>query len=1688
MSKISWKRATALVSCSAMLAATAAGGFAALPAGAASGNTYTVDLQQQLQEFDGWGLSLSWWATEIGDWTRMGSSGKEKREEIAEALYGKSGLNLNIARYNVGGGDDPTHTHMSDDRNTPGWRGATTEVKQDPSGHDYVETTLGDYVWVDENGETIPWTELQNLDTRNDYRQLWVLDWIQNEHGENGQNDYISEYYSNSPPYWMTMTGCSSGGVGSGQNLDPMYNEDFVDYFLDVYEYLTSQGFILENLQPFNESGSYFWGENGDQEGCYFSPQQKVQILSLLREKMEERGLDVPYNWGDETNTNVAYEQYSQALAYATTDSEGNRVAGADVVKGASRYTYHIYSYDVSGAQRFYRAAQEDGKEIYMSEICWSDPADSGEAEYDPDSVTTGFHYTQSIIDTVKHGGVNGYVFWQGMEDMVGQMKGGTNYGLIQGVYYTQEEAEAQGVDLASMGLTYQDFVLSKAYYLSGQYTKYIRPGYHFVDVNENNTMAAVSPDGETLVVVKQNNSSSGETFTLDFDGFDAQSVEKIYTDKHNNWKHEAVSTTGSSLTDTVSDYSVTTYVIHGKNRSGLGRFIDESAMQSRSDLTAIQTALEENGDTEQFYQSGFSANGGNGKYFGQTSYAENGYLAYRFYGTGIALNFLEKSDSGAVDIYIDADPATEEATAHVDLYSATQVKGVRAYRNNTLEEGWHTVYVKTTAGTHGSWSNLDGAVIYTSQDVEPNEYKLTVDSALSFNGDVLFHYTAEGLDGYDLTAEIYRNGVWSEPEDVSLDEGVGSFAFDGKELRLRLVATSGTQKVLSPEYALKTVAMETTDGVLYFVDCGTADPYTLSTGAVLGTLQSSSDQPYGEDPFTANTWGYKGSFSEAYYAPDEAMSSMWPLEKLTGNEENTAIEYVFTIPEAGSYKVSLGFFGGEDGWGTRTVKATIGDQTKNAVLNENEYTGLFFDVTTTEEGEVITVKVEHVSGDSALLSLIAITEADVQLPLYTTGGASDLGQYAGTSEDIFIGEDIYAKLAEKSFDLYYTDGSHETLTFDDANVTVGLSSISINQPAKAEFFFEEAGIRCYYTYRWMQEGGSQLYYNIDCAYVKEGGTPPEDASALGTKQSTTHDRQFGTDTTGTSWGYVGSHYNDGINWADDKENKWSIREGKDGSGNKKYAEYKMTGFKPDEPLRIEVAGHCSSWSTREYDVLVNGTKVGTVMLISNANPTTVSFEGENVVADGNGELVVRCQQNVGDGPQVGFIKVYSTAPDLPADTQITADKTEIARDDTVTLSGLNTNATVYVYDENDVMTGSFKPEAATQTFDVADYLPATSYELHLTQAVSAGEEGTNPSPELVLSAGTPAAVLDVEITQDTAYVKDGDVSVVTFVPVVPEGAGITSLTLTTPDGVNYNLLENFFFRATLNGNYKVTLVTLGNKFEKQFTVDNIDAVDFGASLSTETWTKENVVLTLAPTAKSGVSSVLIDGAAATKGADGKYTLTAAENGEHTVKVTTEAGFEYERTFTVGNIDKSTPTLSLNVSYTAAGVMVEYTAETLSGGKLYADLNGTSREITDENRFYLTDEGDYEIYFVNGAGTSTEKQVYHVRYGAENSQLANVTLDKEGVITATAKNGTADVKLYRAGEAEAIGSLKAEKAGKYYLEIVSGTEREIVVIDTFSIAEGGCAGEIDTLAAVLGAIVLLAGAAAVTLVRRRKNS
>lgn len=70
------------------------------------------DPTDQHQPLQGWDTSLVWFANAAGGYPDA------PRDQLAELLFGEDGLNLNIARYNIGGGDAPDVPRRTSDVST----------------------------------------------------------------------------------------------------------------------------------------------------------------------------------------------------------------------------------------------------------------------------------------------------------------------------------------------------------------------------------------------------------------------------------------------------------------------------------------------------------------------------------------------------------------------------------------------------------------------------------------------------------------------------------------------------------------------------------------------------------------------------------------------------------------------------------------------------------------------------------------------------------------------------------------------------------------------------------------------------------------------------------------------------------------------------------------------------------------------------------------------------------------------------------------------------------------------------------------------------------------------------------------------------------------------------------------------------------------------------------------------------------------------------------------------------------------------------------------------------------------------------------------------------------------------------------------------------------------------------------
>lgn len=126
-------------------------------------------------------------------------------------------MGLDIARYNIGGGDDPTHNHVTrSDSKVPGvW-----------DSFEYIND--GDDVSI-------------TYDVTKDSNQLNVA-----KAALKANSDIYFEGFSNSPPYFMTNSGCSSGAVNaSDDNLKTNMYDDFAEYIAESTKLLKNEGIVF---------------------------------------------------------------------------------------------------------------------------------------------------------------------------------------------------------------------------------------------------------------------------------------------------------------------------------------------------------------------------------------------------------------------------------------------------------------------------------------------------------------------------------------------------------------------------------------------------------------------------------------------------------------------------------------------------------------------------------------------------------------------------------------------------------------------------------------------------------------------------------------------------------------------------------------------------------------------------------------------------------------------------------------------------------------------------------------------------------------------------------------------------------------------------------------------------------------------------------------------------------------------------------------------------------------------------------------------------------------------------------------------------------------------------------------------------------------------------------------------------
>ncbi|GJP70071.1 hypothetical protein CLOP_g1057 [Closterium sp. NIES-67] len=288
-----------------------------------------------------------------------------------DLLFSPSGLNLNIVRYNIGGGNNATNSPQFQTDNLK-WRGMP--------GFKATETAAYDWSADDRQRKVLLAARARGADT--------------------------FEAFANSPPWWMTVSGDVAGAAKWGEgNLKEEHEDSFADFLTDVVQKFATdktwgKGIVFETVEPFNEALEGWWRKGGGQEGCNIGIDQMRRVLQKTQAALQRKQL----------KTKIAAVDSFVERTPQTVSALDSYV---------SRYNVHGYmslakngSDPVAWTSKTFRdmkvAAKGVTKPVWISE--W------GPLSRDGDDMGVALYMARSIIASLNILEASGWVYWQAMD------------------------------------------------------------------------------------------------------------------------------------------------------------------------------------------------------------------------------------------------------------------------------------------------------------------------------------------------------------------------------------------------------------------------------------------------------------------------------------------------------------------------------------------------------------------------------------------------------------------------------------------------------------------------------------------------------------------------------------------------------------------------------------------------------------------------------------------------------------------------------------------------------------------------------------------------------------------------------------------------------------------------------------------------------------------------------------------------------------------------------------------------------------------------------------------------------------------------------------------------------------------------------------------------------------------------
>ena len=411
---------------------------------------------EKMQTLKGWGTSACWWAQACGD--------EKTQDEIAELLYGNSGLRLNIYRYNIGGGYEEGNCRIENP-----WR--RTES----------------FMLYDREKEEASWDFSRDKNAVTVMKKCLAL----------GNVDTLI-LFCNSPHWSQTSTGQTSGSLLYHTcNIPKMNYKKFADYVLDVAQHFLDEGLPVKYVSPINEpqwkwGGGFVW-----QEGCHYELPEVKEIYHIFAEEILKREMPV-----------LLYGPESGEILGTTVDYFNELYSDELIKKVMPIFAFHSYHADNSPDARreFKRTLVAPHPDIRFDMSEWCELPNKSHTRDFKGALITARIIGQDIV----YAGAESWTSWVAANNL-----------------HRDEDGKDFSDAMLSGALHFEEWTVNERFYGVAHFTKYIPVGSAVLDIGYYNTdeentfnlFAFETPGGETVLVVV----NEGEERELCLDGAFAQ-------------------------------------------------------------------------------------------------------------------------------------------------------------------------------------------------------------------------------------------------------------------------------------------------------------------------------------------------------------------------------------------------------------------------------------------------------------------------------------------------------------------------------------------------------------------------------------------------------------------------------------------------------------------------------------------------------------------------------------------------------------------------------------------------------------------------------------------------------------------------------------------------------------------------------------------------------------------------------------------------------------------------------------------------------------------------------------------------------------------------------------------------------------------------------------------------------------